>query len=57
MKCVTNRGEFSVFTSVVRGNLGNYKNSGKTLTQSGAEKYEGGGGGVGGGGCTLPHKI
>ena len=40
LKCVPNRGEFSVFSSVVRGNLGNYSKTGEILTQSCAEKYE-----------------
>ena len=41
LKCVPNRGEFSVFSSVGRGNLGNYSKPRKTFTQFCAEKYEG----------------
>ena len=42
--CVPHRGEFSIFSSVVRGNLGNAANLGETFTQSCAAKYEGDGG-------------
>ena len=42
LKCEPNHGEFTVFSSVAQGNLGTNSKPGETLTQSCAEKYEGG---------------
>ena len=50
LKCDSNRGEFSVFSSVVRLILETTAKLGETLTQSCAEKYEFFF-------CTLPHEI
>ena len=53
LECVPHRREFSVFSSFVRGNLGNYSKLRRNFdTVLCRNIWEGGGGG-----CTLPHEI